>query len=405
MNKVTTIIYGALTKPTPHSQGLKKYIRRAKRIAYEFRDSLLFLLGKTTFIDYRNYESEFSSNIGDIAISDAISELLIDKLPGISIEYLDWGHIDTIKQEGKNRISHPLIVAGGGYILIDSKNRLPSRLANDLFYLRKNRQPLIFFGIGLNRPNHLTPNKNTISLQSDDASLLREILNYSQLISVRDNATKSFLETYTDKNIHLIGDPALFLRASDLSTQPKHIKQKTDPEIGLNFSFHGPTSTLLLRKNLFSYIKALKKLQFKTNCRFTYFVHYDTERLIPRLLKLSGIQTKVVVGLPQQIIESYRQLDLHISGMLHSCILAHNADVPCIALSYDIKHIGFFKLFGLQDNCQSATDFNPDKLIERALYLINNPKPTQKAIKDQKIILKSKLNAFTEECISILNKI
>ena len=133
-----------------------------------------------------------------------------------------------------------------------------------------------------------------------------------------------------------------------------------------------------------------------------YLIHYDTEHFIPRLLAIAGIKTEVIYGSASELIASYKQLNLHIGGMLHSCILAHNAGVPCIGLSYDIKHYNFLKLFELEENCYSALDFDPDKLLEKALYLLDNPATTRQTIATNKYLLRNKIDIFTDKCAQLL---
>jgi len=80
------------------------------------------------------------------------------------------------------------------------------------------------------------------------------------------------------------------------------------------------------------------------------------------------------------LARGYAKLDLHIGGMLHSCILATSAGTPCIALAYDIKHQGFFDLIGLSEHCLSAFHFDPDQLYARALALLADPAPVRAQI-------------------------
>ena len=87
MALIKATIYGAITKYNQSASDSDKLIRNLKRVCFGLRDRLLFMIGRTDFIDYRNYESKYSSNIGDIAISDAISELLIKKIPTVNLTY------------------------------------------------------------------------------------------------------------------------------------------------------------------------------------------------------------------------------------------------------------------------------------------------------------------------------
>ena len=89
---------------------------------------------------------------------------------------------------------------------------------------------------------------------------------------------------------------------------------------------------------------------------------------------------KVCAGDTVALAAEYGNLDLHIGGMLHSCILATSAGTPCLGLAYDIKHQGFFDLMGLSEHCLSAFHFDPDQLYVRALALLADPAPVRAQI-------------------------
>jgi polysaccharide pyruvyl transferase WcaK-like protein len=400
MALIKATIYGAITKYNQSASDSDKLIRNLKRVCFGLRDRLLFMIGRTDFIDYRNYESKYSSNIGDIAISDAISELLIKKIPTVNLTYCNCGNISNKPSQISNG-SNPIIVAGGGYFFIDRKGRLANRLISDLEHFKSTDAPLILFGVGLNQPEKYTFDFSVNAIHPDDVDLIRSILQRSQLISVRDETTKLFLNQFTNKEIYLIGDPAIYLSAENNTKSPIPTNN-SNVVIGINIPFHGPASNINLKRNIFKYIYLLKQLQEISHCKFKYLIHYDTEHFIPRLLAIAGIKTEVTYGSASELIASYKQLNLHIGGMLHSCILAHNAGVPCIGLSYDIKHYNFFKLFELEENCYSALDFDPDKLLEKALYLLNNPATTRQTIATNKSLLRNKIDIFTDKCAQLL---
>ncbi|MDO9448983.1 MAG: polysaccharide pyruvyl transferase family protein, partial [Rugosibacter sp.] len=100
------------------------------------------------------------------------------------------------------------------------------------------------------------------------------------------------------------------------------------------------------------------------------------------------------------LTREYAKLDLHIGGMLHSCILATSAGTPCLALAYDIKHQGFFDLMGLPENCLSAANFNPDALYARAMDLLANPAPVRSQIVVRRDQLEMETHAFLKTCFA-----
>jgi hypothetical protein len=152
----------------------------------------------------------------------------------------------------------------------------------------------------------------------------------------------------------------------------------------------------------------LLRLQKETGAKFQYFVHYATENILPKLLAQRGVHIKKVpegthragAGDTATLVCEYAKLDLHIGGMLHSCILATSAGTPCIALAYDIKHQGFFDLMGLPENCLSAANFNPDVLYARAMTLLSNPAPVRGHIATRRDQLQMETHAFLKTCFA-----
>lgn len=248
-------------------------------------------------------------------------------------------------------------------------------MINDIACFRRNNIRPILFGVGINHPSATELGSpvftKTDSLPKITKTKLRELLSLANAISVRDTYTQTTLSHFSDKPVELVGDPSLhFGQLAGIN----HLKISTGshnrPLIGINLNFHGPNSTLLIRRNLPIIVESLKTLQEELRCDFRYFVHFDTERVIQKLLLKKNILTEVVDGGPDTLARGYAALDLHIGGMLHSCILAHSVDTPAIALAYDFKHAGFMDLFGLRDNCLPSAKLTSKALIERVQELL-----------------------------------
>lgn len=174
------------------------------------------------------------------------------------------------------------------------------------------------------------------------------------------------------------------------------------PHIGLNFAFHGPFSNSILQRNLAVYVRMIKAIYRHTGCRFSYFVHYDTEHLIPRLFAQKGIAINVVNGDAYELSRYYADIDVHIGGMLHSCIMAVGADTPCIGLAYDIKHFGFFDLMNMPDQCFSATEFDPHAIINLTLKLLHAGAEERDRIAARRRVLHSAAQDFIDDCVKLV---
>ncbi|MFZ3037075.1 MAG: polysaccharide pyruvyl transferase family protein [Rugosibacter sp.] len=382
MNKTTFILYGAEAKPRPPLSRMEQLRTAARRKLHGYRDVTHFRHGDISHLDYRNYEGQDTINLGDVAIYQSTAALIKHALPGADILPMNWGELSQYSFKHEDRQKTALVFSGSGYFFLTANGRLANRIKDDLDTLRRHAIPAFFFGVGLNRPGQ-TDLGAPVSLHPDDAALATQLLDYAQAVSVRDAATQSALAPLTSKPVHLIGDPALhFFHAMGMQTPSARTRSKdAPPVIGLNFSFHGKNSNELLKKNLEGYCAVLLRLQKETGAEFRYFIHYATSNIVPKLLAQRGIHVKKVgagetADIPL-LAREYAKLDLHIGGMLHSCILATSVCTPCLALAYDIKHQGFFDLMGLPENCLSAANFDSDELYSRAMDLLANPAPVR----------------------------
>lgn len=362
-------IYGAATdippqlaRPLPWLPGLKRSLK-ARRDVRRFMRTGEFLC------DYRDYTVDHVSNIGDIAIAETIRHHLRQVNPDCAFSNINWGHVSRLEEAHARRSLDLLVVAGGGYFLFNHDGQLPARIHSDHAFCKDKGIPLVFWGIGVNQP--FNPNSSTCppSPSAEDEASLHGLLDAAALITVRDEYSARFLASYTDQTIHLVGDPALHA-STVLGLTPAPENLADGPLIGLNFAFHGPSSNKFLRANLKAYVRALQAIQEQSQCRFRYIVHHACEYVVPRLLRAAGIKLEIVHAGLAATCNAYRDLDLHIGGMLHSCILAASAGTPWIAIAYDIKHQGFNQLMGMEDFYQDTRNFSEEKLTALALHAL-----------------------------------
>ena len=397
VNKANEIIlYGAVAKNPDPPQALPRYILRLKRQIFELRDYFVLRAGKTSTLDYRNFDNPAAANIGDIAIAYAIRLLLRQHLADGVIECVNWGdNLYLASERATSTAPGPLFLFGGsGYIALAKDNALPSRLRADMDFLVNRRLRSIMLGIGVNCPgrDHLTPMAQ--ELLPADESLLRVLLENTNGISVRDLFSQQLLQRYTSQTVHLTGDPALFTHPLSPDDDSRSKRTAGRLRIGINFSFHGPNSNSIIRKNLSAYISLLKEIQKRTDCELYYFVHYDAEMLLPRIFRRAGVSMKVVNASPDVLCEIYADLDAHIGSMLHSCILAFSAGTPAIALAYDTKHSGLFELMEMPEFCLSAIHFDSDLVLARLQSILDNPWPVRETIRRRRMDLEQRTHDF-----------
>lgn len=381
------VLYGAVaTKPIQSAQDRKARIKN-------ILDRVAFRLGYKAKLNYKNYEAPYTYNRGDNSIIVATAQQLKNIKPQSNIVTVNWEKLSTSGLSNTDKV----LVCGSGYFFPNPEGIFPKRLRQDLEAIEQSDAELHFLGVGYNYLLDWQPSsKSRLPKESED--LIRQLLARAMTLTVRDENTRKFLTNYTDRDIAVIGDPALFLE----TRSPTHSEERksTKPKIGINIPFHGYEPTEWIKKYLKEFVGALKQLQQTTACEFTYFIHYDSEVLIAALIKDQGLSISVVNTDAANLPDEYAKMDLHIGGMLHSCIIATAAGTPCIGLAYDEKHFGLFDLMERSEYCLKATPLDTAQLLQKSLGLLNGAPNEREKIAKRRAALKSLFVKTLQKIIS-----
>ena len=322
--------------------------------------------------------------------------------PSCTFSNIDWGNTRGLETLHAERKIDFLVVAGGGYFLFNHAGQLPARLTEELAFLLSSGIPYMFWGVGVNQPFNPQSGKCAPAPSGENKNTLRELLNGAELVTVRDEYSAEYLGAYTSQTVHLIGDPALHVNAL-LELVPTGDSKHNQTVIGLNFPFHGTSSNKFLIANLPVYVNALRAIQDSTGCSFRYITHHACEYAVPRLLRAKGISLDIVhADLPSTCL-AYRDLDLHIGGMLHSCILAASAGTPWITIAYDIKHKGFNQLMGMDDYYQDTYEFSETALSALVLQALSRRKELRTHIATRRTELQQHSMSITAAALAKLS--
>lgn len=386
------IAYGAAAEREPQ-RSMWGALRAQLRTAYHSAsDRLHWKMRNVSTLDYRNYQDASSVNRGDQAIVDAVLAKLRRRQANLAFCRTNWQSLNEVPSSASM-----VAICGGGYLFIDKQARLAKRVAADLDMFRVVETPVVLFGVGINQL--LQPGAGQ-SPKIDDSALrlLSSLLDRADLISVRDWTTQHILQPLTSKTVHMVADPALYLSPPRAAERPRREVLR----IGVNFPFHGPTSTEHLRRNLPKYVELLQRLKSAYACTFVYMVHFDTEKVVAQLLRDSGLPMTVVEGTPEQLVAAYGELDLQLGGMLHSCILSTSAGTPCIGLAYDVKHPSFFEVMELPDYCISAVDLDIDQVFRAVGQVLNEPLALREKILARRLVLEQVFDAFVDRALALM---
>lgn len=245
---------------------------------------------------------------------------------------------------------HDLVIMGGGGFY--SRWGLP--VADE--FLDGLRIPLVLFAGGLNRNLEDQP---LDPLQLDSIRRLHES---AALAGVRDSATAGLL-AWLGLEVPLVGDPALFIRPR----RPWWPLPARRPRFALNLAAHGwAGQQRWLAPAIEATSAALGELARKHEASLCYLVHADAERrLLPLLRRLMpGLHVRRYR--PAELRWAYGELDLVVSMMLHSSILAAAAGVPAVNIAYDDKNEAFLRDIGASAWGLPIAGLAPGPLLELA---------------------------------------
>jgi polysaccharide pyruvyl transferase WcaK-like protein len=300
-------------------------------------------------------------NAGDAAVLLAIRQLLDGPLQRPRWTSIRLRELAPPARPGLvQRLNrHDLVIVGGGGLY--SRWGLPL----DPAALNAIEVPVVVVGAGLNR-NLGDPPLSVAQL--DSIRLLHE---RASLASVRDSASQRLLADLGFQ-VALTGDPALWLAPRrPWLLSPALGRPAPGPRIGFNLAAHGWAGQAeYLERVLAACVPVLREQVDGHRAQLVYLVHSDAERrLLPRLrAALPGLYA--FRASPAGLRWMYGQLDLVISMMLHSSILAAAAGTPVINLAYDDKNLAFMQDVGCTGWQLSADAAGPEvlgALVRRAL--------------------------------------
>lgn len=388
MSRIPVIAYGVVARvprqPNPFVN-IRKHLRQGW-------DRLTTRWGSGKIVDYRNHIDTGTYNRGDFAIMQASLQAIGRANGHLHPMPTDW---ETLN--GVDTNPGAMVICGSGYFSPDAQMRFPARLHSDLSFIKAQNIPVIVYGAGV---NFVDASQTLGAPRVPDAqrAFLSDFLAQCTHVSVRDETSRGILQSCTSTPVKLIGDPALFIDP----IRPPFVRLPLahGPRVGINIPFHGPAANQRVTSDLPLYTATLKRIQAETGCHFYFMVHYDTEVLIAQLLQDAGVQMTVVNGDVDTLLGVYGQLNLHIGGMLHSCILSASTGTPCIGLAYDIKHAGFFDLMGMPEYCVPAQPFDMEKVLSLMHAALNDAPQLRERIQQRRSSLATLATDFLQEALA-----
>lgn len=311
-------------------------------------------------------------NKGDRAIVIAVQELLKDVFLGPQI--IDFP-VEALQKDDKKTLaslnSCDLIIIGGGGILYSYFLPFSIKMIKDI------KTPLYLFGLGYIKEVD-APEWNQNNIDS-----VLALVNKAKRIGVRDYNTKRFLiQQGIDKEIKIVGDPAIYLQEKETNILDLEPKIK----IGLNLNYSGWLGFGKWRKDILqAYREVALFFQKEYNAQIYYLQHHPGE---DNIYKEIGIDNLIVVDLePAEQKYIYSKMDLIVGMMLHVGVLSFGALSPEISVAYDIRNYGFAEVIDKPELVIDLDKLKTGILLRRAKDVFKN----RKKYKDSFIDLKNNL--------------
>lgn len=330
---------------------------RAKRFVGRQLDIASWFLKGPIGVRFHHWNTHNVTNKGDIAIREAVREqlqLAFAPRPVVFTQ-IPWGKLD-VAHAAEISAGHDLFaIAGSGYIFSHPDGSIDPRAHDDSLFIEALTCPKIAYGVGWNKLLQSDDFGEARPLTEQTRQVLRSLFGTLDLISVRDRPTQQLLEELLDRKIVLCGDPALFYRGAGKARQYGDGKL----HVGLNLALHGKESVERISRQHAVFCEFLRDFAQRHDVVYHYIQHSHTERGIPLLLRAGGISVQREDVRPSELPSLYGSLDLHVCQMLHSAILAVDANVPTLHFAYDVKSSGFFDVMQMPQYCHPDWPFDP----------------------------------------------
>jgi polysaccharide pyruvyl transferase WcaK-like protein len=322
-----------------------------------------------------------SPNLGDRAISDAIEELIAQRVRNVTFKKVGWLELNSHVVDEINRTGDLFLLAGGGFYRCTEDNEYDlTILPSCIRYLKAIRIPMSAYALGFNRNFMQGGESLEIKLSESAQDLLRNFNSLLYFSSVRDQETVQLFNRLGINKTCLCPDPAMFLNAETSNLTVDHHKLN----IGLNIANHGGSTAWMLNRVVAVVTAAVKKIEKDHSLNCYYFKHEPGEDAVINILRQKGMTFTVVEGSPRELLAAYKKMDIAVCQMMHAAILAFNALLPTVSIAYDIKHPAFADLIDKRELCLRGDTLSADDLIDKVAYTIENRKRIRRELTKRK---------------------
>lgn len=344
-------------------------------------------------------------NVGDEAILFAIIQSLKEYHPGVNLTVLSHNpektassyQVDAVNRWNLNEVRKALkesdcLISGGGSLLQDETGMKSISYYSGVMKIAQFlKKPVIIYAQGMG------PVKSSINRQ-----IMKHVLQRSEMITVRDKHSKSFLQSIgVSKPIQLVPDPVMGIDASGFSSGLTKVTD-SDKRV-ISVSIRNWTEDL-------SYLK-------KVAAGLDQLADNGHEILmVPMHGKYDHETSKNVVGMMKQKAEIFpydssieekmaavKESDVLLGMRLHALIFASVGNTPFVALSYDPKIDSFAEIVDQKVlGNVSSDDWSAEDIAASIEEILANYPNEVKKLEESVTPLQQKANDTAKQVIDFL---
>lgn len=289
-----------------------------------------------------------------------------------------------------------ILAVGGGYLYSSRKGPLGVGLLHVLFHMwlaKRLRKPIIAFPQSVGPFNYKA-----------DRWLTERVLKRVNIFCSREPLTTRLLEELHVPYIIETPDIAFLLEPGEGLKLPKKSEGKLllgvtalDWSIAHSIDAGSVEEYLAKIKRVVDGVNRSQPVHVYIFPQVTVDDRNSDLQVSERLHELIGMDNSSLVNLervnrPEDLIATYAQLDLFLASRMHSAIFAMVGHVPTVALAYQPKTLGTFKLLGLPERSFDITDFDPDRVSNVLVDSLS--KPAEMNLDSRYEVLGSSLSEF-----------
>jgi polysaccharide pyruvyl transferase WcaK-like protein len=281
-----------------------------------------------------------------------------------------------------------MVLIGGGGVYMSYLFPLNNRIIELI------KKPIAVFGVGY---NHNIGAKPFTARQAKSVQILSQ---RAALQTVRDENTIEFLRSFDINSAQLMCDPAIFLSERDTGL----VKKTARFAIGVNLARHGWNRENHLQERLIqTYTKVFQQLQKSYDVEFFYMMHQPKEQIYYEAFKHADIPISLVkTDDARELKAAYSKLDISLSMMLHSSILAFGAGVPIVEVGYDLKNEAFMELIGQRDLYTTVDNLDTQTLVALISSAIGHQSTIKSQIKKRRTKFKKDYDRYTDQLLGAI---